>query len=95
MSDEKPAGASDSSAAFLLLPIVVDDWESDGKWRRQVRRSSNVAELLDTWDINDETETSEMAQVLRHLRNAMAEIERLQSRPCVHDAATRFLKSGG
>ncbi|MDA0814881.1 MAG: hypothetical protein O3C21_21080 [Verrucomicrobia bacterium] len=32
-----------------------------------------MAELLDIWDIEDENETSEMAQVLRHLRNYFPE----------------------
>jgi len=94
MSDTNETAASDSSAAFLSLPILFDDWEADGVWRRTVKRASSVAELLETWDIDDEAETSAMAQVLRHLRNAMLQIEDLKSRPCVHDAAKKWLESG-
>lgn len=57
--------------AFLDLPIAFDEDEvnADG-WRRRVSRQGTVCELLETWNIDDPNETSAMAQVLRHLRNA-------------------------
>lgn len=54
---------------FLALPITFDEYEQNGEWRRQVRREGTIAELLEVWDIDNESEVSEMAQVLRHLRN--------------------------
>ena len=58
-----------SSEEFLSLPIYFDEEEKSGEWTRKVRRKGTIAELLEVWDIDDESETSEMAQVLRHLRN--------------------------
>lgn len=58
-----------SSEEFLSLPIYFDEEEKSGEWTRKVKRKGTIAELLEVWDIDDESETSEMAQVLRHLRN--------------------------
>lgn len=57
---------------FLNLPIMIKDDEINAEgWRRPIMRQSTIRELLDTWNIDDETEQSEMAQVLRHLRTAI------------------------
>ena len=58
---------------FLNLPIVFYSWEVNAEgWRRQTARQGKVSELLEIWDIDDESETSEMAQVLRHLRRIIS-----------------------
>lgn len=57
--------------SFEDLPIVFDDYETDGEWRRRVKRQGTVKDLLEIWDIDDECEDSEMAQVLRHLRRVL------------------------
>lgn len=56
---------------FYNLPIVTYERETkaDG-WTRFIKTQKTVKELLDTWDINDKNDTSEMTQVLRHLKNA-------------------------
>ena len=61
---------------FEDLPIIFDETEyhKDG-WKRDVRRQSTISELLKTWDIDDPTENSEMAQVLRHLRRIINNTE--------------------
>lgn len=56
---------------FEDLPIIFDDYETDGEWRRRVKRQGTIADLLKIWDIDDEYEDSEMAQVLRHLKRIM------------------------
>jgi hypothetical protein len=58
---------------FEELPIEFNDEERDGEWSRPTRRKGTVAELLEIWDINDPSEDSEMAQVLRHLRKLCGE----------------------
>jgi len=54
---------------FENLPIVTDDREYKDGWNRAIKRRTTIKELLETWDIGDPEETSEMAQVLRHLRD--------------------------
>lgn len=68
-SRRTPQPADDS--AFLSLPINFEEmkWEGPHGWK--VTRQGKVAELLEIWNIDDENEKSEMAQVLRHLREAM------------------------
>lgn len=56
---------------FEDLPIIFDEQEVKDGWRRDVQREGTVAELLDIWDIDDPTEDCAMAQVLRHLREAI------------------------
>lgn len=61
-----------ADTAFLALPIDLPETEYlPNGWRRQVVRKATVADLLKIWDIDDPTETCEMAQVLRHLRQIM------------------------
>jgi hypothetical protein len=55
---------------FLGLPITHVETEWNGEWSRRVTRCGTVKDLLDTWDIDDPNEQSEIAQVLRHLRDA-------------------------
>ena len=55
---------------FLALPITHIETEWNGEWSRRVTRCGTVKDLLDTWDIDDPDEQSEIAQVLRHLRDA-------------------------
>lgn len=56
---------------FYNLPIVIHTTEHkpDG-WTRTVQKTVCIKDILDTWDINDKNDTSEMTQVLRHLKNA-------------------------
>ena len=56
---------------FENLPLELDDIETQGGWTRKVRKLGTVAGLLDTWELDNPDDMSEMAQVLRHLRNAM------------------------
>jgi len=60
---------------FESLQIISTDWERDGEWTRPIKRTQTIAELCQTWDIDDPSEMSEMAQVLRYLRDAMKEKE--------------------
>jgi hypothetical protein len=56
-------------ASFADLPIVFEEDETNEKgWRRKTKRLGSVRELLKIWDIDDPHEQSEMAQVLRHLK---------------------------
>ena len=57
---------------FEDLPIIVQDYEKNGEWTRTVKRQTTIAELLKNWDIDDPNEMTEMAQVLRHLRDYMS-----------------------
>lgn len=59
--------------SFEDLPIVFDETEWDGEWRKTVKRQGTVKDLLEIWNIDDDCEDSEMAQVLRHLRRVMEE----------------------
>ena len=58
---------------FEDLPIFVDETIRDGEWSKTVKRETTISELLEIWDIDDVTDESEMAQVLRHLRAALAD----------------------
>lgn len=53
---------------FTDLPIEFNETEQNGEWTRRTKRQGTVAELLSIWNIDDDNEQSEMAQVLRHLR---------------------------
>lgn len=58
-----------NNSAFLDLPITFPELETNEQgWSRTVSRQGMIRELLDSWDIDDPLEDSEMAQVLRHLR---------------------------
>jgi hypothetical protein len=71
MNDEnEPSGASGGYRIFLGLPVTLYGTEWNGEWSRRVTRFGTVKDLLDTWDIDDPDEQSEIAQVLRHLRDA-------------------------
>jgi hypothetical protein len=59
---------------FEDLPIIFDEVEKNGEWTRRVNRIGTISELLEIWNIDDENETSEMAQVLRHLREYVSKI---------------------
>jgi hypothetical protein len=61
-----------SHRSFLELPITHYETEWNGEWSRRVAREGTVMDLLNTWDIDDPDERSEIAQVLRHLRDAKA-----------------------
>ena len=63
---------------FKDLPIVLKETERNGEWSRAVYRDSSIAELLETWNIDDPQEESEMAQVLRYLRDAVNEINKIE-----------------
>jgi len=69
-----------STVSFEDLPITFNDVETsdDGNWYRSVEREGTIAELLETWDIDDPFENSAMAQVLRHLRDSIKRNEELQ-----------------
>ena len=56
---------------FYDLPIVTYERERkpDG-WSRRVPKTVTIKDILHTWDINDQNDTSELTQVLRHLKNA-------------------------
>ena len=56
---------------FLKLPITFMEDQRMGEWLRPIQRDGTVEELLDTWNIDDPSENSEMAQVLRHLRRVL------------------------
>lgn len=59
---------------FEDLPILFDIRETKpGGWSRTGKREGTIAELLETWDIDNPYEDSEMAQVLRLLKTAMEE----------------------
>ena len=58
---------------FEDLPIFIDETIRDGEWSKTVKRETTISELLEIWDIDDVTDESEMAQVLRHLRAALAD----------------------
>jgi len=66
----EPSGASGGYRLFLALPITHIETEWNGEWSRRVTREGTVKDLLDTWDIDDPDEQAEIAQVLRHLRDA-------------------------
>lgn len=53
---------------FEDLPIEMDAYEYQDGWKRTVKRSTTIKELLEIWDINED---AEIVQVLRHLRNCM------------------------
>ena len=57
---------------FEDLPIIFRavEYGKDG-WFKHIERDGTIAELLETWDIDDPEEMDEIAQVLRHLRNAL------------------------
>ena len=57
---------------FEDLPIELTrtKWYKNG-WRKDIKESGTIADLLKVWDIDDPDENSEMAQVLRHLRDAL------------------------
>lgn len=75
-------GALPGYASFLDLPIVFDAEEVNSEgWRRRTTRRGTVRELLEIWDIDDESETSEMAQVLRHLRTATGCTDEVEGSP--------------
>jgi len=59
---------------FEDLPITFYDTETKDGWSREVLRNSTVAELLEIWDIDDEDDKCAMAQVLRHLRRIMENV---------------------
>ncbi len=56
---------------FEDLPINIEETEYLGGWQRRIAKKGTIKDLLEIWDIADESETSEMAQVLRHLKNIM------------------------
>lgn len=60
---------------FEDLPIKLEEVEysTDG-WQRTVQKPGTVADLLEIWDIDDDTDISAMAQVLRHLRRVMENV---------------------
>jgi hypothetical protein len=64
-----------SPTKFESLPIISTEWERNGEWTRPIQRTRTIAELCQTWNIDDPSEMSEMAQVLRYLRDAMTEKE--------------------
>jgi len=68
----EPSARLGGYRSFLDLPITLTSTEWNGEWSRQVERVGAVKDLLATWDIDDPDEQSEMAQVLRHLRTAIA-----------------------
>ena len=60
---------------FEDLPIEIDDTEyRPGGWHRSTTKNGTIADLLETWNIDDPTESCEFAQVLRYLKQAMAEL---------------------
>lgn len=64
---------------FEDLPIEFDDIEHQkGGWTRNIKREGSVLELLTVWDIDNPTETSAMAQALRHLKWYVELVERIQ-----------------
>ena len=70
---------------FYNLPIIIDDIERkpDG-WERRIKITASIKDLLDTWDIDDKNDMSQMTQVLRHLKNAYAIIEGLSNNDSVN-----------
>lgn len=64
---------------FEDLPLITDDIEHRDGWQRHTKRLTTVGELLETWDIDDYSESAEMAQVLRHLRETTTAL-----RLCLH-----------
>jgi hypothetical protein len=70
VSGAEQSNSPSSHRFFLGLPITHFETEWNGEWSRRVAREGTVWDLLDTWDINDPNERSEIAQVLRHLRDA-------------------------
>ena len=60
---------------FEDLPILLDETEyTSGGWHRTIKKQGTIADLLETWDIDDPDEDSTMAQVLRHLRDALKRV---------------------
>jgi hypothetical protein len=53
---------------FEDLPILIADEEYKNGWRRTFKKEGTIADLLDIWDIDDDENMSEMAQVLRYLK---------------------------
>jgi hypothetical protein len=74
MSGEKRAAYPD----FEDLPITVGDWVTKGEYRKQIKRDTTIRELLDTWDIDDPAEDTEIAQVMRLLRAIHKRCQRFQ-----------------
>jgi hypothetical protein len=72
VSGDEQSNLPSSHRSFLELPITHFATEWNGEWSRQVEREGTVRDLLSTWDIDDPDERSEIAQVLRHLRDAKA-----------------------
>ena len=71
LAEQAPAEAG-SIPRFEDLPIKISDYEfSQEGWRRPTTRDGTVAELLTTWDIDDPSEQTEIAQVMRYLRRIM------------------------
>lgn len=56
---------------FYNLPIEINEIErmSDG-WTRNIKKTVSIKDRLAIWDINNENDTSETTQILRHLKNA-------------------------
>ena len=83
MSGAEQSNPPSSHRSFLELPITHFETEWNGEWSRRVAREGTVRDLLNTWDIDDPDERAEIAQVLRHLRDAKAiaadEIDRLRA----------------
>lgn len=56
---------------FEDLPIVFQDTEHNGEWSKKIEREGTIRELLETFDIDDPGDKSEMTQVLRHLKRIL------------------------
>jgi hypothetical protein len=70
-----------STVRFEDLPITFKDdvVVSDcGSWHKYIEREGTIAELLETWDIDNPFENSAMVQVLRHLRDSIKRNEESQ-----------------
>lgn len=66
------------SDRFYNLPIVMNEIETQpGGWTRNIQKNGTVKDLLNIWNIDGEKDMSEMAQVLRHLKNACEIIDTL------------------
>lgn len=59
---------------FEDLPITFSEILINGEWQRKFKRQGTIRELLSVWDI--ENGDCETAQLLRHLRWAMGELNR-------------------
>jgi hypothetical protein len=53
---------------FEDLPIMLDSTEYQDGWQRDIKKQGTIADLLEIWDINNPSENSVMAQVLRLLK---------------------------